>query len=121
MKSASMAASALALFALAGLALAGCATNAPRDRGSAAQQAACRQRADEVYLKQNRGDVYRGDQYATSTRDAPYASSGLIGVTSSGLSGRYARDKMLDDCLAAVTAGGRPALPDGAAGTAPIP
>ena len=116
MKFASLAATSLTLVALAG-----CGSDQDRPRASAAQQAACRQRADEVYQKQNRGDVYRSDQYATSTRDAPFASSGLIGVTSSGLSGRYARDKLLDDCLGSVTAGGKPALPDGAAGTSAPP
>jgi hypothetical protein len=95
--------------------LAGCNAQ-PQTRSGAAAQAACRQRADEVYLMQNRGEIYRADQYATSTRDAPYASSGVVGVTSSGLSGRYARDSLLSDCLS----GNHPAGPV-TPGEAPAP
>ncbi len=88
----------LPVLMLALIGVAGC--GAPPDRGTVAQQAACRERADEVYLRQNRAEIYRADQYATSTRDAPYGSSGVIGNTSSGLSGRYARDSMVSDCIA---------------------
>jgi hypothetical protein len=84
---------------VAALSLAGCTQPAgPRAGASPAQTAACRQRSEEVYLTQNRGDVYRADTYATSTRDAPFGG-GLASVPSSGLSQRYARDQMLDDCL----------------------
>ncbi len=84
---------------LLALSLSACAQPRPSRAGlSAAQTAACRQRSEEVYLTQNRGDVYRADTYATSTRDAPYGG-GLAAVPSTGLSQRYARDQMLDDCL----------------------
>ncbi len=91
------------LFARAGLLggvalLAGCAPSAPASHATTAQLAACRQRADQVFEQQNRGAVYQADMYASSTRDAPFGSSGLLG-SSSGLSDRYARDKIQSDCI----------------------
>ena len=94
--------------------LSGCGT--PRDRGSEAQRAACSQRTDEVYLKQDRGLIYRQDQYATSTRDAPFAGAGLIGDTR-GLSGQFARQTMVDDCIAGATAAAVPAGPAAGSGS----
>jgi hypothetical protein len=85
--------------ALTALAYSGCATRPPPTHASAATAAACRQRADEVFSRQNRQDVYNSDTYVSSIRDSPFATSGLPGITSSGLGGRYARDKYLDDCL----------------------
>jgi hypothetical protein len=81
--------------------LSGCAGSASRAHGgaTAATIAACRSRADEVYDKQNRDQVYRSDTYAGGTRDAPFSSTGLPGITSNGLSGRYARDTLEDDCI----------------------
>lgn len=78
---------------------AGCAAKPPAQPVSAAQQAACRERADEVYAKQNRAELYQSDTYSTSTRDSPFGNSGLTGITSSGLSSRYARDTLVTDCL----------------------
>jgi hypothetical protein len=89
---------------LAGLTLAACAAQPPATRASAAQQAACKQRADEVYLRQNRADIYRADNFATSTRGAPYSNLPTSNATS-GLSGRYARDTMLSDCLNGIGSG----------------
>jgi hypothetical protein len=90
---------AVALVALA--AIGGCAQrgSSGRVQASAATMAACRSRADEVYLKQNRAEVYQNDTYISSTRDAPYASSGLPGITTDGLGGQYQRDQMIDDCI----------------------
>jgi hypothetical protein len=87
------------VLAAASLGLAACAAQTPRTRADAATNAACEQRADEVYLKQNRADLYRSDVYNSSTRDAPFASTGLTGITSAGLPQRYARDTMLSDCI----------------------
>ncbi|MCW3475037.1 hypothetical protein [Limobrevibacterium gyesilva] len=104
---------------LATLAVAACAAQQPQSHASAAQQAACKQRADEVYLRQNRADIYRADTYATSTRDAPL--SGLPqSNTTSGLSGRYARDVLLSNCLNGIggTAG---ASPQAAPEATPLP
>ncbi len=91
----------LATLAVAGLTA--CATpigGAPsREAANPKAIAACRQRADAVYDQQNRGAVYRADTYAGSVRDAPFAGSGPAANPSSGLSGRYAHDTILDDCL----------------------
>ena len=93
----------LVLAALVGLAA---CQGPPPSRGfsnggsaSAADAQACRQRADEVYLKQNRAELYRSDTYATSGRDSPFSIANLPGVTSRGLSGRYERDNLVSDCL----------------------
>jgi hypothetical protein len=89
-------------------ALAGCApqVQSARSRATAAQIAACRHRADEVWQQQNRSEVYRSDSWATSTRDSPFAGAGLPGTVSSGLSGQYAREQMLDNCLNSATGSG---------------
>ncbi len=88
----------LALISLLGLVA--CA-GPGRLHGSAAQDAACAKRADEVYLQQNRAELYRADSYATSGRDSPYAGGGFVNAPS--LSDRYAREKLLDNCLAGIS------------------
>lgn len=98
-----MAAPSLRGLAPAGLALlmlAGCAQpNSGRRAGlTAAQAAECRSRSEAIYRQQNRGDVYKSDIYATSTRDAPFATNGLPGITSNGLGAQYGREKALNDC-----------------------
>ena len=70
-----------------------------RARASAATIAACSKRADDVYLRQNRDEIYRADNYIGNTRDSPFSSTGLSGITSAGLSGRYARDNIQEACL----------------------
>lgn len=86
-------------------ALAGCA-QAPQSRGSVAQQEACRARADEVFLRQNPNESYRADLYVASQRDTPYGGTGFNDPTAA-LGARYARDRLLDNCLRNATA--RPA------------
>ncbi len=87
---------AVALILLAG----GCGSSrSSGQQASAAQKAACRQRADQVYASQNRADLYNSDRYQTTTRDAPFATSGLPGITSRGLGGQYARETLISDCL----------------------
>jgi hypothetical protein len=89
-------------FLLALLGLAACAQEPARRGGaSAAQASACRQRSDEVYLAQNRAELYRADTYATSTRDSPFGGN-VSTVPSSGLAQRFGREQMLDDCLRSV-------------------
>lgn len=85
---------------LAVLLLAGCAqSNSGRRAGvTAAQAAECRNRSEAVYRAQNRGEVYKSDVFATSTRDAPFATNGLPGITSNGLGAQYGREKALNDC-----------------------
>lgn len=89
------------------LAISGCAQpNGGRPVGLTAGQAAeCRQRSEEIYRQQNRADIYRSDIYATSTRDSPFSTSGLPGITSQGLGQQYGREKALDACYNA-SAGG---------------
>lgn len=85
---------------LVGGLLAGCsAPQGSAGTASPAQAAACRQRADEVYERQNRADVYRSDTYASGTRDAMFSSTGSPAAALAGLPGRFARDRMLAECL----------------------
>ena len=83
-------------------ALAGCGTPVQRSRSqvvSAADLTACRARADEIYNKQNRAEVYRSDTFVSDTRDAPYSTSGLPGITTNGLSGLYQHDNLVSSCV----------------------
>ncbi len=85
--------------------LAACAP-AP-ERGSIAQQEACRQRADEVFLRQNPHESYRADLYASGQRDSPFGG-GTYDPTAT-LGARYDRARLYDNCLRNATA--RPAAP----------
>lgn len=91
----------LAVPAALALALAGCAQSQAisRSHASAAAVAACRTRADTIYNQRNRGEVYKADTFATSSRDSPFATTGLPGNTSAGLGSQYQRDQFQDDCL----------------------
>lgn len=80
------------------------------ERAELAAVSACRTRADEVFQRQNRDQVYRVDNYNTDTRDAPFGTSGLKGVTSAGLSQQYGRDNLLQDCLRSSGAGPQPPM-----------
>jgi hypothetical protein len=105
--------------ALLSATLVGCAPPAsPRSHASAAALAACRQRADEVYNRQNRAAVYQSDTYATSQRDSPFTGAGINGVTSSGLGGLFQHDQFEDDCLTSSgsTAPNAPQVPVAPAG-----
>lgn len=66
--------------------------------GGASSTAACRARADEVYGRQNRADLYRADQYAAGGKDAPFGGGGHMNAPS--LSARFAREQLVDNCLA---------------------
>ncbi|MBV9750543.1 MAG: hypothetical protein JO157_17180 [Acetobacteraceae bacterium] len=70
-----------------------------RSGASAADIAACRKRADQIFEMQNRGAVYDADIRSTNTRDSPFATSGLPGVTTEGLGAQYQRDEFEDSCL----------------------
>ena len=100
---------------LAALALGGCTqpigSSADRAGATPKAMAACRQRADEVFDRQNRADVYRSDMYAGGERDSPFAATGMSGNPGAGLPARYQRETMVDDCLNA-TAGSPGATPD---------
>ena len=102
----------LAATCLAALTIAGCQKPAPMSRADAAGAAACRSRADEIYLKQNRSLMSVRDQ-----RDEPFAGSGISGNTTQGLGDLYGRDQMLASCLnslgPAAPSGGSPATNTG--------
>jgi hypothetical protein len=101
------------------LALAACsrAPAPPPRAATAADQAACRQRVEEVYNKQNRAEMYETDTYMTDTRDAPRGTSGLA-MPNTGLASRYAHDTMMSDCLNSVS-GNVGASPEPAAAASP--
>lgn len=87
------------LLVLLPLLLAGCGEGGLRATATPAQLAACRARADAVYDRQNRADLFRADTLA-GNRDAPFSGSGVIGTGSETLSNRFAREKLIDRCLA---------------------
>ena len=70
-----------------------CQPAQPMSKAARADYQACRARADQVYNQQNRAMLSERD-----TRDAPFATSGLPGITSAGLSSRYSRDSLLAGC-----------------------
>ena len=72
---------------------AACQPAQPMSKAARADYQACRTRADQVYDRQNRSELSERD-----TRDTPFATSGLPGITSAGLSNRYARDNLLAGC-----------------------
>ena len=94
--------------------LAACQQSTPRSRPSAASAASCRTEVDRVYAAQNRVDLSRRDQ-----RDTPFAANYNSGITSQGLGSRYARDNMLDACLASSAGGAAPAPAARDTGTGP--
>lgn len=97
----------IGLYLLLFCALAGCARQT-ESRGTVAQQQACRQRADEVFLRQNPNENYRTDLYVAGQRDTPFGGSGIVDPTA-GLGARYSRERLLDNCLR--NANAKPATP----------
>ena len=101
-----------AVFIIAAMAGSACSLDIggppPSQAGRAEVEAvsACRERADQVFDRQNRGQVYNTDTYRSITRDAPFTTNGLVGVTSAGLSQQYSRDNMVQNCLRESGAGG---------------
>ena len=87
-----------ALLVLLPLLLVGCGEGGLRSTATPAQLAACRARADAVYDRQNRADLFRADTLA-GNRDAPFSSNGVIGSNET-LSNRFARERLIDRCLA---------------------
>ncbi len=115
----------LTMGVLAASLLTGCGTPMQRSRSqvvTAADLSACRARADEIYNKQNRAEVYRSDTFVSDTRDSPFSTSGLPGITSNGLSGLYQHDDLVSSCVnsrgAAVASPG--AGPSGPASTTAV-
>lgn len=79
------------------LALACCQPPPPptgQARADAATRAACRERADEIYNRQNCGTIY-----SITNRDAPFSGSYAPVPIDSGLSQRYAHQNIISDCV----------------------
>jgi hypothetical protein len=78
---------------------AACARQPPPSPADAITAETCRKRVDAIYSARNPEQVYQQDNYLSSTRDAPFGTSGTIGVTTRGLAGEYQRQQMLSDCI----------------------
>lgn len=85
----------LLLVMLAGCAGPPLASPGPGSQADSATQAACRQRAEEVYDRRHRDSIYSPSQ-ATNT---PYSGAYAAGVPNRGLSQIYERDSLIRDCV----------------------
>ena len=91
----------------ASLLAAACTPAPPPPRSVASLRAACRARSEASYNRQNRDLLSIRD-----TTDTPFSTSGVSGITTTGLSREYGREVALDDCLKAGSGGGS-AAPSG--------
>jgi hypothetical protein len=96
--------------------LAGCTFGGPPKPRTDAQRAtaACKVDADRAYLQQNR--VLLSER---SQRDTPFSSSGMVGVTSSGLPQLYGRSADFEACLRSHSVEGAAAEPAVSGASAP--
>lgn len=78
---------------LAVLAAAGCAAPS-RPKPSAATASSCRASTEQTFNRQNRDLLSFRDG-----RDTPFSNSYDSGITSAGLSRRYARDQLYSSCI----------------------
>lgn len=88
----------LAFLPLLVLILSGCESGAPLSGQAQADQqtrAACRQRADEVYNQQNRGEIYS----PPPSVNTPFSNNYVPGISDRGLSQLYVHDRMINDCV----------------------
>jgi hypothetical protein len=95
---------------LGALALSACDAPPPtgQARADAATQAACRQRANQVYEQQNRAQIYSPQSQVNS----PYSANYTPDVPNRGLSDLYAHDRMISDCVRNIGTGAeRPSQP----------
>lgn len=108
----------LPLFAL--LAVSGCSAGALSPGGSGtsglaadsrtdqATQLACRTRANEMYDRRNRAEIYS----ANSTINSPFSANYQPGTTNQGLSERFSFEQMVSECIRnAGTGAARPVAP----------
>ncbi len=65
-----------------------------QSRADQATLSACRQRADEVFQRQNRASLFLQDN-----RDSPGSGSYVSGITTRGLSERFGWDQQVSDCV----------------------
>lgn len=96
---------------LAAFALSACAGPAPQGsqaQADASTRAACRQRADDVYNQQNRGEIYS----PASQVNTPYSANYLPGASDRGLAQQFGFDRQISDCVRNTgTEAGRARLP----------
>jgi hypothetical protein len=79
------------------LALAACTPPPPpvgQAKADAATLTACRERADEVYNRNNRDTIY-----TITSRDTPFSGNYTAGVTDRGLAQRYGHENLIRDCV----------------------
>lgn len=105
------------------LALGGCSAGSLAPGGSAggsasgpvtdsrtdqATQLACRTRANEMYDRRNRAEIYS----ANSTMNSPFSANYQPGTTNQGLAERFSFEQMVSECIRnAGTGSERPAPP----------
>jgi hypothetical protein len=84
-------------FLLTAVAIAGCDSPAPtgQAQADAATASACRQRANEVFDRQNRGQIFSPQSQVNTPFSANYAPND----GSQGLSQLFAHNRMIDDCV----------------------
>ena len=83
---------------LTALAIAGCDSPAPptgQAQADAATVSACRQRANEVFDRQNRGQIYSPQSQVNS----PFSANFTPSDSTRGLSQLFAHDQMINDCI----------------------
>ncbi|HXT81317.1 MAG TPA: hypothetical protein VN702_17260 [Acetobacteraceae bacterium] len=89
---------AFVLFPMAILALTACSGGAEpsgQAKADAQTQAACRQRADEIYNQQNRAAIYAPQ----SSFNTPFSANYTPGVTDRGLADLYEHNRLVRDCV----------------------
>jgi hypothetical protein len=101
---------------MAAVGIGGCAMSNPPSRASLAARSACRARADEVFQQQNRGAIYREDNFVSGLRDTPFGSAGLGSALPNGLSDQFGRDRTMQACLDGI---GTQSAPDTTTDAAP--
>jgi hypothetical protein len=63
-------------------------------RASASTLAACRARAEDIYVRQNRDLIYQND-----TSSTPYSAGPNTGIPTHGLASLFANQRNVDDCV----------------------
>lgn len=85
---------------VAGLVVLAACARSPQTPVQAATVAACRERADQIYDRQNRADLSRRDE-----RDTPQSASYLSGITTRGLGARFERGQRIAECTNGLASG----------------
>lgn len=82
---------------LGAIALSACDIGPPSEQAqaNAATRAACRQRANQIYEQQNRGQIFS----PASQVNSPFSNNYAPGDTNRGLSDVFAHDRMVNDCV----------------------